>query len=144
MSADRDELEAAQARIKELEGTTVSDEQLTMLASMLEKEAELFERTMESGERRALARDTTGQSTKQVTFTFAAVILTPMVSMIGFSLSKGLRLQQELAVLIIILGAVLIAATLLARARRSIAHFVSAEWRIIAKARRMAESLRSL
>jgi hypothetical protein len=140
MSTERDELEAAQARLKELEGTSVSDEQLTMLASALEREAELFEKLLESGERRALSRDTTGQTTKLVTFGFAAVFVTPMVSMIGFSLSKWLRHQQ---VAVIILGAALIAATLLARARRSIAHLVSAEWRIIAKARRMAASLRS-
>jgi multidrug transporter EmrE-like cation transporter len=79
-----------------------------------------------------------------MTFGFAALFVTPMVSMIGVSLSKWLSREQELAVLIIILGAALIAATLFARARRSIAHLVSAEWRFIAKARKMAESLRSI
>ena len=144
MSAERDELEAAQARVKELEGTTVTDDQLTMLATALEREAELFEKLLEKGERRALARDGTGPAARLMTFGFAALFVTPMVSMIGVSLSKWLSREQELAVLIIILGAALIAATLFARARRSIAHLASAEWRFIAKARKTAALLRSI
>ena len=144
MSAQRDDLEAAQARLKELESEGVTDEQLTMLATALEREADLFEKVLEKGERRALAGDSTGPAARLMTFGFAALFVTPMVSMIGVSLSKWLRHQQEAAVGVIILGATLIAATLLARARRSIAHLVSTEWRFIAKARRMAESLRSL
>ena len=141
MSAERDALEEAQARLKELEVSLVTDEQLTRLADSLEREAEVYEQVLEKGERRALARDATGPAARLMTFGFTLLFVTPMVSMIGVSISKLLRNQQEGAIAVIILGAVLITTTLVARARRSIAHLASAEWRFIAKARRVARTL---
>lgn len=144
MSAQRDALEIAQARLKSLEASPVTDEQLSALASQLEKEADAYEQVLEKGERRVLARETTGAAARLMTFGFALLFVTPMVSMIGVSLSKMIRTQQEAAVGMLAVGALLIAGVLLARARRLIAHLVSAEWRLIARARRMAGSIRAL
>jgi hypothetical protein len=144
MSAQRDALEEAQAQLKALESSSISDEQLLLMADSLEREAASYEQVLEKGERRTLARDATGPAARLMTFGFALLFVTPMVSMIGVSISKLLRHQQEAAVAVIVLGASLITATLTARARRSIAHLASAEWRFIAKARRMAGAIRNL
>jgi hypothetical protein len=144
MSAQRDALEEAQARLKELEASPVTDEQLGLLASALEHEAEAYEQVLEKGERRALARDATGPAARLMTFGFTLLFVTPMVSMIGVSVSKQLRHEQAGAIAVMVLGVLLITATLAARARRSIAHLASAEWRFIARARRMAASMRAL
>lgn len=142
MSADRDALESAQARLKELEAQPVAD--LSVLAESLEREADTYEQLLEKGERRALARENTRASDRLITFGFALLFGTPSVAMIGISISKFLRHQPEAAVGILILGVVLIFMTLMARARRAIAHLVSAEWRLVARARRAAAALRCL
>ena len=142
MSEARDALETAQARLKELESTSVSDEQLLLRAAALEKEAETYKQVLTRGERRALARETTGPAARLMTFGFALLFVTPMVSMIGVSASKFFRHQAGGAVSIMLLGVVLITATLLAPARQLIAHLASAEWRFIARVRRTAAALR--
>ncbi|MDP1821721.1 MAG: hypothetical protein Q8L48_00690 [Archangium sp.] len=144
MSAERDALEQAQARLKELEASPVTDEQLSWLAEALEREADAYAQLLEKGERRALARDTTGQAVRLTTLGFALLFVTPMVAMLGVSLSKLLRHEPELAGVMLLLGLGLIAATLFARARRAVAHLVLTEWRFIARARRTAASVRAL
>ncbi len=142
MSKERDALENAQARLKELESSPVMDDQFALLAASLEKEADTYEQVLTRGERRALARESTGPAARLMTFGFALLFLTPMVSMIGVSASKSFRSQTEAAVGMLVLGVGLIAATLLAPVRRLIAHLASAEWRFISRARRTAASLR--
>lgn len=142
MSEERDALENAQARLKELESTPVTDDQLTLLAAALEKEADTYEQVLTRGERRALAKESTGPAARLMTFGFALLFLTPMVSMIGVSASKVVRHQSEAAVGMLVFGVSLITATLLAPARRLIAHLASVEWRFISRARRTAASLR--
>ena len=142
MSAERDALENAQARLKELEAQPVVD--LSLLAESLEREADAYEQVLEKGERRALARENVEAAARLVTFGFALLFVTPSVAMIGVSVSKLLRHQPEAAVGILILGGLLIFMTLMARVRRAIAHLVSAEWRFVARARRAAASLRGL
>ena len=144
MSSDRDELERAQARLKELEAHPVTDDQLESIAAQLEREADTYAQLLERGEKRALARDTTGQAVRLTTLGFALLFVTPIVAMIGVALSKQLRFQPEVAVLCLVFGLGLIFTTLLARARRAVAHLVLAEWRFIARARRNAASLRAL
>lgn len=144
MSAQRDALERAQARLKALESQGISDEQLALLARGLEREAEVYEQLLEKAERRAVARETPGQAARLMTFGFALLFVTPIVAMIGFSASKSLRHEAELAVSSLVLGLLLILATLLPRARRAVAHLFSAEWRFIHRARRSAASLRTL
>ncbi len=142
MSEERDALESAQVRLKQLEATTVTDDQLLLLAVSLEKEADTYEQVLTRGERRALARESTGPAARLMTFGFALLFVTPMVAMIGVSASKFFRHQTEAAVGMLALGVILIAATLLAPARRLIAHLASAEWRFISRARRTAAALR--
>lgn len=144
MSAERDRLESAQARLKELEEHPLTDDQLSLLATALEREAESYQHLLEKGERRALARETTGPAARLMTFGFALLFVTPIVAMVGVSISKTLRHQPEAAVALLALGALLIAATLWGRARRAVAHLVSGEWRFIRRARKTAASLREL
>ena len=144
MSFERDALEQAQARLRELEAHPITDEQLAQLATSLEREASAYEQVLERGERRALARDTTGQAVRLTTLGFALLFVTPMVAMIGVSLSKLLRFEQELAVVCLAVGFALTLTTMFARARRAVAHLVLPEWRFIASARRSASSLRAL
>ena len=144
MSSDRDALERAQARLKELEAHPITDEQLALLAASLEREADTYAQVLERGERRALARDTTGQAVRLTTLGFTLLFVTPIVAMIGVSLAKLIRFEQELAALCLAVGLGLILATLSARARRAVAHLVLAEWRFIGRARRNASSLRAL
>ena len=142
MSEDRDALETAQARLKQLESASVTDDQLTRLAVSLEKEADTYEQVLTRGERRALAREATGPAARLMTFGFALLFVTPMVAMIGVSASKFFRHQLEAAVAMLALGVLLITGTLLAPARRLIAHLASSEWRFIGRARRTAAALR--
>ncbi|MDP2269883.1 MAG: hypothetical protein Q8N23_18880 [Archangium sp.] len=142
MSEERDALETAQGRLKQLESTSVTDDQLLLLAVSLEKEADTYEQVLTRGERRALARESTGPAARLMTFGFALLFVTPMVAMIGVSASKFFRHQAEAAVGMLALGVLLITGTLLAPARRLVAHLVSSEWRFIARARRTAAALR--
>ena len=144
MSAERDALEVAQARLKELEANPITDEQLTLLARALEREALTYEQLLDRGERRALARQTTGQAVRLMTLGFALLFVTPMVAMIGVSLAKLLRHETEAAVAIVALGLALICITLFARTRRAIAHLVQTEWRFLSRAKKTAASLREL
>lgn len=144
MSAARDALESAQARLKELERNPVTEDQLLVLANALEKEAQAYEQVLEKGERRALARENTDPTARLMTFGFALLFVTPAVAMIGVSLARQLKHQPEAAWAALVAGFLLIMATLLSRARRAVAHLVSPEWRFIASARRTAESLRLL
>ena len=142
MSEERDALEDAQVRLRQLESTSISEDQLTRLAESLEKEADTYEQVLTRGERRALAREATGPAARLMTFGFALLFVTPMVSMIGVSASRFIRHQAEAAVGMLVLGVLLIAGTLLASARRLVAHLVSSEWRFISRARRTAAALR--
>ncbi len=142
MSEERDALEDAQERLKQLESTTLSEDELTRLAASLEKEADTYEQVLTRGERRALAREATGPAARLMTFGFALLFVTPMVSMIGVSASRFIRHQAEAAVGMLVLGVLLIAAILLAPARRLVAHLVSSEWRFLSRARRTAAALR--
>lgn len=144
MSAARDELERTQARLRELEEHPLSEEQLSLLATALEREAETYAGLLERAERRALAREVTGQATRLMTFGFALVFATPIVAMIGVSASKALRQQPEAAGVSLVVGLLLILGVLLAPARRWVAQLVSPEWRFIARTRKVAASLRAL
>lgn len=144
MSEARDALESAQARLKELERNPISDDQLLLLADALEKEAQAYERVLEKGERRALARENTDPTARLMTFGFALLFVTPAVAMIGVTLSKQLKHQPEAAWAALLAGVLLISATLWSRTRRAVAHLASREWRFIAKARRTAASLKLL
>ena len=144
MSAERDALERAQARLKELETNPITDEQLLLLATALEREAQTYEQLRDRGERRALARQTTGQGVRLVTLGFALLFVTPMVAMIGVSLSKLLRYETEAAVALLALGLTVICITLFARTRRAIAHLVLTEWRFLKRVKKTAASLRAL
>ena len=144
MSAERDALERAQVRLKELETNPITDEQLLLLATALEGEAQTYEQLLDRGERRALARQTTGQAVRLMTLGFALLFVTPMVAMIGVSLAKLLRHETEAAVALLALGLTVICITLFARTRRAIAHLVLTEWRFLKRVRKTAASLRAL
>ena len=144
MSAERDELERTQARIRELEAHPVTDEQLSVLATALEREAESYQSVLRKAERQALAREVIGQAVRLMTFGFALVFVTPIVGMIGVSASKALRHQPEAAVASLVVGMGLILGVMWGRARRWVAHLVSPEWRFIKRARRLSGSLRGL
>ncbi len=143
MSAERDALESAQAQLKNLEAHPITDDQLLLLADALDREAQTYEHVLEKGERRALARETTGPAARLMTFGFALLFVAPIVAMVGFSAAKLLKQQPEGAVAMLCAGALLIAVTLFGRARRAVAHLVSSEWRFVASARKSAAVLRS-
>ena len=144
MSAERDALESAQAQLKDLETHPITDDQLLLLAEALEREAQTYERLLEKGEKRALARETTGPAARLMTFGFALLFVTPIVAMVGFSAAKLLKQQPEASTAMLSVGALLILATLFARARRAVAHLVSPEWRFVGRARKSAAVLRAL
>lgn len=143
MSGERDALERTQARLRELEDQPVEDE-LAQLASALEREAESSEQVLQRGERRELARETTGTQARLMTFGFALLFVSPIVAMVGVSASRFLRHQPELAALTLAAGAGLILATLMVRTQRAVAHLFSPEWRAVKQARRTAARLRAL
>lgn len=111
MSAQRDALEAAQARLRELESGGVADAQLHALAEGLEREAGAWEVALERGEQKALRKERSGQSARLMSSGFALLFVTPIVVMAGVSLSRSLRHQHEVAVLCLIGGGVLIGLT---------------------------------
>ncbi len=138
MSEQRDALERAQARLKQLEGQGVTDDELAQLASALAREADTFEQLLRRGERRTLARERTPQEARAATFGFSLGIVAPIVVMVGYSAARFLRNQPELAALTLGAGLVLIISTLLMRTQRAVAHLFSPEWRLIRKARRLS------
>lgn len=79
-----------------------------------------------------------------MTFGFALLFVTPIVAMVGFSAAKLLKQQPEASAAMLSVGALLILATLFARARRAVAHLVSPEWRFVGRARKSAAVLRAL
>ena len=144
MSAERDELERTQARIRELEMQPVTSEQLAWLATSLEREAETFEGLLVKSERRAMAREVTNQTTRLMTFGFAMVFVLPIVAMIGVSAGKTLHQEPEVAVACLVLGSCLILGVFWARAREAVVHLVSADWRLLRRARTAAASVRGV
>lgn len=143
MSEQRDSLERAQARVKVLEARPSLDEQLAQLAGSLESEAARYAQSLERGERKALARESTPLAARLLTFGFALGFVGPIVAMVGVSSSRFLRHQPELAALVLGAGLVLIIATLLVRSQRAVAHLFSPEWRLVKRARRMALKLKN-
>jgi hypothetical protein len=144
MSAERDELERTQARLRELEAQPVTGEQLSLLATALEREAESYEALLVRSERRASAREMTNQATRLMTFGFAMVFITPIVAMIGVSAGRALRQEPAAAAACLVLGTSLIVGVLWARARQAVLHLVSANWRLVRRTRRAAAAVRGL
>ena len=144
MSQQRDELERTQARIRELEAQPVTGEQLSFLASSLEREAESYEALLVKSERRAQAREHTNQTTRLMTFGFAMVFVLPIVAMIGVSAGKALHQEPEAAGFILFLGAMLILGVVWSRAQQTVIHLVSGNWRLVRRARRAAAGVRGL
>jgi K+-sensing histidine kinase KdpD len=144
MSAERDELERTQARIRELESQPVTVEKLSLLASSLEREADSYEVLLVKSERRALAREHTNQTARLMTFGFAMVFVLPIVGMIGVSAGKALRHEPEAAGGMLFLGLVLIIGVVWGRAQAAVVHLVSTNWRLVRQARKAAAAVRGL
>lgn len=136
MSAERDALEAAQARIRALESGAAVD--LSLLAEALRDEAERYQAVLEKGERKALSRENPGTAGRLMSFGFALLFVAPLVAMVGVSSAQFIRYQQEGAVLLVVLGVLLISGTFSRRVRRGVAHLFSPEWRLVRRAQRLA------
>lgn len=130
MNSARAELEALQARQRELEGDLLRVDQLTMLADQLERELDLFEKALDRGERRALKLDDSGTAARVMGLGFALLFVTPIVAMIGISLSRAMRHEFELAMALLGAGLVVVTLTSWPRARRAIARRFSPGWRL--------------
>ncbi|MFT3712583.1 MAG: hypothetical protein QM817_33460 [Archangium sp.] len=144
MSAAREELEQAQARIKEIEARMISELQLQLLADQLEREADSWEKTLDRGEKRKLREDTTSPGARVMAFGFALLAVTPVVAMVGISLSRMMRHEFELAWALLVLGILVVVVTSLPIARRAIAHRFSRAWKLSREARLEAASLRAM
>ena len=136
----RDDIERLQARIRELEASTVPDLHLSTLAEALEREAQSYQQVLERNEKRAEA----AERGDILVFGFSLLFVTPIVAMIGVSLSKFLRHETGLAVLTLIIGALLILGIFLGPLRHLVAHRASGEWKRVRDATKQAEVLRQL
>lgn len=144
MSQARTELEDVQAQLKELEARMISDLQLQLLADQLDRDAASWEAQLDRNERRALKTDVSNTGARVMGFGFALLAVTPMVVMIGISLSRWLRHEFELAWVLLISGVLVITLTSLERTRRFVAHRVSGAWKLSRQAREAANALRAL
>jgi hypothetical protein len=140
----RAELEAAQAALKSLEERMVSDVQLQLLADQLDREAKSWEQQLDKGEKRRLRDDDSGPAGRVMAFAFALLAVTPVVSMIGISLSRMLRHEHELAWVLVVSGVLVVGLTSLPAARRALAHRVSSAWKLSRRAHDQAAVLRGL
>lgn len=141
---NRDDIERLQTRIRELEASAVPDLHLAVLADSLEREASSYRLVLEKNEKRAEAAESGGQSGRILAFGFSLLFVTPIVAMIGVSLSKWLRHETELAVVSLISGALLILGIFFGPLRHLVAHRASAEWKRVRAATKEAEELRQL
>lgn len=144
MSAARAELEQVQARLKELEARMISDVQLQVLADQLDREADAWEQQLDKGERRKLREDDTPPGGRLMAFGFALLAVTPVVAMVGISLSRMMRHEFELAWVLLSLGVLVVVVTSLPIARRFIAHRFSRAWKLSREARLEAAALRAM
>jgi hypothetical protein len=144
MSVARAELEAAQARLKELEARMISDLQLQLLADQLDREADTWEQQLDKGEKRRLREDETSPASRVMAFGFTLLAVTPVVAMIGISLSRMMRHEFEWAWVLLLLGVAVVVITSLPIARRAIAHRASAAWKLSRQARVEAAALRAM
>lgn len=137
---NRDDIERLQTRIKELEATSVPDLHLSSLADSLEREASAYQHVLERSEKRAEAAERGGI----LVFGFSLLFVTPIVAMIGVSLSKLLRHETELAVISLIVGALIVLGIFFGPLRHLVAHRTSGEWKRVRDATKQAELLRQL
>jgi hypothetical protein len=144
VSAARAELEAVQARCAALEATLITDTQVHLLADQLEREAHTWEQQLDKGERQLLKADDSGVSGRVMGFAFALLVVTPIVVMVGTSLSRMLRHEAELAWALLLGGLAVVAVTSWPRARRAIAHRFSRAWGLSRAAQEHATALREL
>ncbi len=142
MSSLRSELEETQSELKALEARAVSAAQLEVLADQLEREATLWEQTMDRGEQRALKAESTPLGSKVISFGFTLLFVGPIVAMVGVSASKALRHEPEWSTVLVVTGLMIIAVTSWAKSRRFLAHRFAQEWRLTRKARALAATLR--
>lgn len=143
MSA-RARLEFVQARTRELEAQLLTPAQLHLLADQLEREADTFERHLARHEVRTLASENSGTAARVMAFGFAMLFVTPIVAMIGISLSRLMRHEFELGGVLLFSGLAIVATVAVPGLRRAIAHRASPMWRRANEARREAAWLRAL
>ena len=141
---NRDDIERLQTRIKELESSVVPDQHLALLADSLEREADSYQQVLERDEKRAEAAESGGQSGRILVFGFSLLFVTPIVAMVGVSLSKLLRHETELSVVTLIFGLLLILGIFFGPLRHLVAHRASGEWKRVRDATKQAEGLRQL
>lgn len=128
MNSARAELEALQARQRALEADLLGEAQLSLLADQLERELALFEKALDRGERRVLETDDSGTAARVMGFGFAMLFVTPIVAMIGISLSRAMRHEFELALALLSAGVAVVTLTSWPRARMAIARRFSPAW----------------
>jgi hypothetical protein len=142
MSAHREALERAQARLVELDALSLTDAHLAQVADQLERELTAWESTLERGERVRLRQDVTGTGGRVLGFGFSLLFVAPIVAIIGSALGRVLRQEPELSVALLLLGAAVVGLTSWPRARRAVAHRVSTEWRFVRRVRAQVDALR--
>lgn len=140
MSALRDALEAAQARLRAAEEDAQGEERLRALVGSLRFEAEQYERLLQRAEARA-RREHADLAGRLMATGFSVLFGMPIVVMMSSSLAKAVRSERELAVALMLVGTVVIAVTLSNRASGAVVRWVSPEWRLVRRARRLAASL---
>lgn len=139
----RDELEEAQARVRRVEQHAVTREQLELLADQLDREARAWTQRLEHEELRAMKGEAQGTATRVMSFGFMLLFVTPMVAIIGTALSRSLRGETALAIVLIAVGLAAISATLSWRVRLKVSRAVSPEWRLVRSVTRRAALLRA-
>jgi len=142
--SERVALEAAQARCQQLEAQLISEAQLELLAEQLEREAQAWEAQLQKSEARTLASDRSALGAKVMGFGFALLFGTPIVAIIGTSLSRMLRHELELAWALVFFGLAVVVVTSLPWARTAFAHRVSRAWKLSRTARQGATTLRAV
>lgn len=141
---DRDALEAAQQRLRQLELLRTPDATLLTLADSLEREVDAWSRTIDAKERTVVTREHSPLAASVMGFGFALVFAGPMVAMIGTVLSRALGHDVWLALGCLLPGLALAALSYWKRARRAVSHRFSGEWRRLREARAQVATLRAL
>lgn len=143
MSGTRDALEQAQARLKGLADESVTDEQLLRVAESLEQECDALEKLLVRAEGRERAKEGSGLAARLLTTGFTLLFGMPTVVMISWSVSRIIRSEIELAVVLMLGGVLLIAGVFSQRFSTRVARAFSAEWQWVRKGRRLARRLRA-
>lgn len=139
----RDELEELQARLIRVEARAPTREQLQALADQLDREAKAWSQRLEQVELRAMKGEVQGTATRVMSFGFMLLFVTPMVAIVGTALSRALRGESALAVVMVVLGLGALFATLSWRVRLRVGRWVSPEWRLVRRVTRLVAVLRA-